>query len=192
MLFRHKLGLFFLFLVAAGGSARAHVALDEPNGGELLEVGSTFTITWHVVIQHNLQNWDLWYSTTGPNGPWIAIAMDLPMGDPSVGSVHTYEWTIPDAVTNRARVRVRMDNSATDYFDISNANFSIVPAPPDCPEDLDGNGTVGLEDLAQLLGAYGSCVGDPDFDPAADLNLDDCVDLSDLASLLAVYGTDCP
>ena len=191
MLSLRKLGMGFLCIIVGNGVARAHVALDEPNGGEGLEAGSTFTITWHVIIQHDLQNWDLWYSTTGANGPWIAIAMDLPAGDPSGGSVHTYEWTIPDAVTDRARVRVRQDNSGTDYYDISDGNFAIVPAAASCPEDLDGNGSVGLGDLAQLLGVYGTCAGDPEYDPAADLNMDDCVDLSDLGSLLAVYGTDC-
>ncbi|MFQ5807045.1 MAG: hypothetical protein ACE5I3_11415 [Phycisphaerae bacterium] len=192
MLLRHKLGLFLVLIVGGTGFARAHVILDVPNGGEVLEVGSTFTITWHVQIQHNTQNWDLWYSATGPNGPWLEIAMDLPVGDPSGGSVHTYDWTLPNTVTDQARVRVRMDNSATDYYDISNADFSIVPAPGDCPEDLDGNGSVGLEDLAQLLAAYGSCAGDPGFDSAADLDGDGCVGLLDLASLLAFYGTDCP
>ena len=113
-----------------GGLNRAHghVTLDDPNGGEVLEPGTVFTIEWHIVIAHNLQNWDLWYSTSGPGGPWIVIAMNLPAGDPSVGSVHTYDWVIPDNPTTLGRVRVRMDNSATDYEDISNANFTIIEA----------------------------------------------------------------
>lgn len=62
----------------------------------------------------------------------------------------------------------------------------------DCREDLNGNGGIDLSDLATLLGAYGSCWGDPDFVPAVDLNDDNCINLSDLAQLLGVYGQDCP
>lgn len=115
-----------LIVALAAVPASAHVVLDAPNGGEELEVGSVFTVTWHIQIAHNLQNWDLWYSTDGTNGPWISIAQDLPAGSGQAGSVHTYDWTIPDVVDDSVWVRVRMDNSATDYFDVSNASFSIL------------------------------------------------------------------
>jgi hypothetical protein len=49
-----------------------------------------------------------------------------------------------------------------------------------------------LADLATLLGAYGSAVGDPDFDSDADLNRDGTVGLGDLATLLGSYGAECP
>jgi len=55
--------------------------------------------------------------------------------------------------------------------------------------DVDGDGDVDLSDLAALLAAYGTRVGDHDYNPAADLNDDGCVDLSDLAALLGNYGT---
>jgi hypothetical protein len=55
--------------------------------------------------------------------------------------------------------------------------------------DLDGDGDVDLADLAELLAAYGTCTGDPEFNPAADLDASGCVDLSDLAALLGNYGT---
>ena len=68
-----------------------HVQLNYPNGGEQLEVGSVVTVEWQILISHSLLNWDLWYSTTGSNGPWIVIAVDLAPGSGSVGSIHTYE-----------------------------------------------------------------------------------------------------
>ena len=52
--------------------------------------------------------------------------MNLPPGGQGVGSLHEYEWTIPNAVSGEVRVRVRMDNAGTNYEDISNADFSIV------------------------------------------------------------------
>ncbi len=158
--------------------------LDDPNGGEQLEVGSVFTVTWHILIQHNQQNWDLWYSTTGSNGPWTTIAMNLPPGSPAVGSVHTYDWTIPDDPDKSVWVRVRMDNSGTDYYDVSNAPFSIVA--PSIPGDLDGDGVVGILDLLSLLAAWGDCPAKGDC--PADLDGDESVGILDLLALLANWG----
>jgi outer membrane protein assembly factor BamB len=56
------------------------------------------------------------------------------------------------------------------------------------PGDLDGDRDVDLADLAALLAVYGSCDGEPDYEPAADFNNSGCVELADLATLLASYG----
>jgi alpha-tubulin suppressor-like RCC1 family protein len=55
--------------------------------------------------------------------------------------------------------------------------------------DLDGDGHVGLADLALILSAFGSCAGAPTYNPQADFNGDGCVSLADLAMLLANFGT---
>ena len=110
------------------GSAFGHVILDAPNGGEVLTANSVFSIEWHVQIQHSTQNWDLWYSTTA-GGPWIEIAMDLGAGDLTSGSIHTFDWLVPDVLTDEARVQVRMDNTTTDYYDASDGYFTITPEP---------------------------------------------------------------
>jgi len=59
-----------------------------------------------------------------------------------------------------------------------------------CRGDFDGDGYIGLADLAILLGNYpmpsGAEYEQGDFDEDGD------VDLNDLAGLLAVYGTTCP
>ena len=107
------------------GPAYGHVRLIVPNGGEELEVGTVFTIEWTILIQHNQLNWDLWYSTTSSTGPWTQIVMNLPPGSFNVGSVHTYDWTIPDDPDDSVWVRVRMDNAGTDYYDVSNGGFRI-------------------------------------------------------------------
>jgi hypothetical protein len=54
--------------------------------------------------------------------------------------------------------------------------------------DLDGDGDVDLADLADFLGAYGTCVGDEDYRAEADFDDSGCIDLSDLAALLGNYG----
>ncbi len=168
-----------LFVLAA--PSEGHVILDDPNGGEVLQVGSQFTITWRIQISHNLQNWDLWYSTTGAGGPWINIAQNLPAGSGAVNSVHTFNWTIPDAPSTQVRVRVRMDNSATDYLDISNANLTIEAVA--VPGDGDGDGDVDLLDFDAFLdcetGPGGGAV--PAQCQAFDFDGDNAVDFRDFA-----------
>lgn len=57
----------------------------------------------------------------------------------------------------------------------------IVHFPADCPADLSGDGTVGPEDLAQVLGAWGGR-------GSADLSGDGTVGPDDLALLLGAWG----
>ena len=80
---RDRSGAIFTGAAAAAlvtTAALGHVTLDSPNGGEEMEVGTSYQVTWHVHIEHDTQNWDLHYSTEGPSGPWIDLAIDLPAG----------------------------------------------------------------------------------------------------------------
>lgn len=56
------------------------------------------------------------------------------------------------------------------------------------PGDVDGDGDVDISDLALLLGAYGSCEGDSNYNAYADFDEDGCVGLMDLSVLLSNYG----
>ncbi|MHC5008362.1 MAG: hypothetical protein ACYTGF_13500 [Planctomycetota bacterium] len=175
-------GMIASVLGLAASPARAHVELNAPNGWELLEVGSVFTITWTVLAEHGELDWDLSYSTSGTMGPWIPLADNLPGGDPTPQSVHTYEWTIPDAVAQFVWVRVIQDNhDYEDLFDISDLPFSIVPA---CPWDLDGSGDVGITDFLNLLAVWGTSGVPADFDGGG-------VGITDFLVLLAHWGP-CP
>jgi hypothetical protein len=55
-----------------------------------------------------------------------------------------------------------------------------------CPQDFNGDNSVGAADLAQLLAGWGPCPGCP-----ADLTGDSVVGPADLAQLLAGWGI-CP
>jgi hypothetical protein len=92
----------------------------------------------------------------------------------------TVQWAGPAPVTLNIVGDYAVTSSAQ-LFDIG--PFSVTILPP----DLDGDGFVGLADLALLLSVYGSD------GPVADINLDGVVDLSDLSILLASYvgGPDC-
>ena len=63
--------------------------------------------------------------------------------------------------------------------------------PVECVGDLDGDLVVGLSDLSILLSAFGTSVGDPNYNAAADLSHNGTVDLVDQNLLLAQFGTDC-
>lgn len=54
---------------------------------------------------------------------------------------------------------------------------------PACPEDLDGDTIVGINDFLQLLAAWGPCPGCPE-----DLDGDDNVGINDFLQLLAAWG----
>jgi hypothetical protein len=57
------------------------------------------------------------------------------------------------------------------------------------PGDLDNDGDIDLADISLMLSAYGSCAGDPRYDPSADLDNSGCIDLADLSALLSLFGT---
>ena len=150
-----------LATVAAAVTAQAHVDFIAPNGGETFAAGSVVQIQWTIAIAHNLQNWDLWYSPHGPNGPWTPIVTDYNAGSATVGSVHTYDWTVPDSPSSTARLRIRMDNSATDYYDVTAADITITSS---CAEPSNycatATNSVGSGATMSYLGSVGIATND--------------------------------
>lgn len=150
--------------------SEAHVQLDSPNGGETLSGGSAFTIEWQVAVGHNQLDWDLWYSTESNNGPWLEIATDLPAGDTSSNSLHSFDWSTPNSDISSAWVRVRQDNMGQDYFSISESSFSITAVLGGA--DFTGNGNVDAEDLAIWESGFGTPSGALPSNGDADLDAD--------------------
>jgi hypothetical protein len=111
------LSILITFLIVALNSVKAHVELDYPVGGEILQPGQKVSIKWHISIPHNQENWDLYFSSDGGVN-WESIALDIQ------DSKMEYEWIIPDIVTETGQVKVVMDNASVDYEEVSQ-NFSI-------------------------------------------------------------------
>ncbi|MFC2083437.1 T9SS type A sorting domain-containing protein [Bacteroidota bacterium] len=108
------------------GGVMAHVQLDYPTGGETLVAGEKVIIQWHIVVPHNQENWDLYFSPDG-GGNWEIIQLDLDV------SQLNYHWTIPQIATENAQIRITMDNTGGDYVDIS-GDFTIHYSPTSVEE----------------------------------------------------------
>ena len=54
-----------------------------------------------------------------------------------------------------------------------------------CPSDINGDGFVDVDDLLDLIGAWGNTSG------PADINLDGIVDVNDMLELIGAWGS-CP
>lgn len=106
-----------VFLLLSSLLAHAHIKVLNPIGGEMLEPGEVLRIEWEILITHDTQNWDIYFSRD--NGTtWETIVMNL-----SVDSL-AYNWTIPTISASTVRVKVVQDNVNYDYEDISEL-FSI-------------------------------------------------------------------
>ena len=72
--------------------------------------------------------------------------------------------------------------------DTDGLNLYNPAAGPACAADVNQDGSTDLVDLAILLAAYGSSIGEPAYNPQVDFDADGTVGLSDLSFLLADYG----
>ncbi len=108
---------FFLTLLLTP-SARAHVELNYPEGGETFTAGDTILIQWTEVQSHVTLNWEIWFSPDASN-TWIEVSNNIPI------SAREYEWIVPNIKTEKGRIRVVQNNDEEqDYEDVS-ANFTI-------------------------------------------------------------------
>lgn len=111
-----------------------------------------------------------------PNPSWTISSFDL-------GPI------IP--LTSQMRLRFSVadnpNNSVTDAAvdDILVTRFVCTSLPPACPGDANGDGMVGLEDIALLIQQWGTA------GPEGDLDQDGLVDLPDVAIVIMHWGETC-
>lgn len=116
---KHSLYLLYIMTCMVSFSLNAHPVMDYPKGGETFQAGETIIIRWHIAIEHEQEDWDLYFSPDGGQS-WEIIAENLPP------SAMEYSWKLPEINTNQGEIRILMDNveGIMDYDDISNG-FSI-------------------------------------------------------------------
>lgn len=79
-----------------------------------------------------------------------------------------------------------------DYFCVPHCNWGMIATITvegggnDCPADVDGNGTVSVDDLLAVISAYNTTCSCP-----ADVTGDGVVNVEDVLGVLAAYGEDC-
>jgi len=116
-----KKGAFLLFIgVSVMFQLEGHVELTNPEGGESYHPGNVVTVTWIEVVRHNPLNWDLLFSGDGGSS-WDTIKANIPV------ETLSYQWTVPETSTVKARIKIVQDNVNDDYEWSSN-NFTIVSA----------------------------------------------------------------
>ncbi len=114
-------GVFSACLLAAP-TLSAHVRVDAPNGGEVLQGQSIFIIQWVDTVFHGTGvTYEIELSTDGGT-TWQQVVDNLPY----TGGTSSHAWLVPDLDTCRARIRVTMHvNPTTRYSDTSDADFCI-------------------------------------------------------------------
>jgi len=125
-----------LVLLTSGLTLKAHVGIDYPAGGEIYAPGDIAVIQWQIIIAHEQENWDLYYSTND-GIDWNTLILDLPPSD------LTYNWVVPISYTGEARIKIVQDNVDVDYEAVS-YQFTIQnPAIVDDPENS-SNTSIGF------------------------------------------------
>jgi hypothetical protein len=140
-----------------------------PNGGEVLRPGQSFTIRWDA--SENAKAFDLLFFPRSGALPQT-IASGLP------ASARSYAWTVPQSLTDDAKIAVVAFNDAGSAFDESDRAFKIVSYRPG---DINNDSRIDFHDfflLWQIL-----CKTLPPA-PAADVNQDGVINSQDLLRLL--------
>lgn len=149
-----------------------------------IEVGP-FEFVWYASTPHDPSVFHAWITVPGwtPDQPLTWAAMEpLQLGPVMlVGNEYRFNTILPSRTGKHCIYVIwqRLDPVGEGFYCISDVDFGA-GSGPQCPADLDGDGSVSGSDLGALLAAWGS--------PAADLDGDGTTAGSDLGALLAAWG----
>ena len=136
---------------AAGANTNvtlANAALLEPNGGERLVAGQTYTVSWQ--IQGPIDDVLIEYSSN--NGlDWTPIQTIINTG--------AYQWLVPTVNSDQCLVAIS-DVSNLAVSDTSDDVFTIFVCQAPSAGDVNGDCYVNLKDFAIIAGDWLKC-GNP-------------------------------
>ncbi|KPL04746.1 MAG: hypothetical protein AMJ73_03815 [candidate division Zixibacteria bacterium SM1_73] len=102
------------------------VTVLQPNGGEVLTVGSVYAIQWNATDNMGISSTDIDYTYDGGSN-WVDIVT-------LAGNPGSYDWTVPNTPSTTCLVRVyAYDGAGNEGYDLSDAYFNIEGAPPETP-----------------------------------------------------------
>ena len=191
------------------------VVSDSPSGESLSS--AQFILAWNIqdISLGSVDTGGLGWSVSGlvddPYGineaalPADGTAILFAVAEPPSPFVATPEGSLVATLrfnclreTQLSSIEIRasegMPSGTTAIFDAGIANLVVTGTLgsasfriDDCLEDLNGDGSVGLQDLALLLANFGT-IGNV---TQGDIDGDEDIDLQDLSLLLAVFGLAC-
>jgi hypothetical protein len=95
------------------------VTVTSPNGGEVLTIGTSSSLTWTATDNTHVKNVDLDLSRAGTGGPFESIAA-------GIANSGSFSWNVTGPVSATAFLRVTArDSTGNTGQDLSNAAFSI-------------------------------------------------------------------
>lgn len=98
------------------------VTVTDPNGGEVLNIGSVYPITWDATDNVGVTGTTLYYSTDGGSNYTLI--------DNLAGNPGSYDWTVPNTPSTQCLVQVVADDAAANQgSDVSDGFFTIESSP---------------------------------------------------------------
>jgi hypothetical protein len=95
------------------------VAVTSPNGGEVVTVGTSATLSWTASDNAAVTGVDLELSRTGSGGPYEPLAT-------GIANSGSFNWNVTGPVSSNALLRATARDAATNSTpDVSDAEFSI-------------------------------------------------------------------
>ena len=145
--------------------------VTSPNTAVSAPGGQPLAVTWSVAGTNaapvSTANVKITLSADGgASFPYVLAA-----STPNTGSASV---TLPAVVTSQARVKIEAVDNV--FFDVSDANFSIV-----LYGDANGDGVINCADMSAVRAALGKRSGQAGYSSAADINGDGVIDVRDLA-----------
>ncbi|HVZ94827.1 MAG TPA: hypothetical protein VG797_09990 [Phycisphaerales bacterium] len=158
--------------------------INELQDGEAIEAFVFYKDASGNTVQHAVNIIDGGY--TGGR-PWLTISNDAAQGDNARGTTAAEGGVFSSYVNSGNQITSLFGGDPNTPAQISYAfSQSPVLTPPARPGDADGDGSVGLSDIAKVIQAWGESVA-----PAgsgADLNGDGLVGIGDIAKVIANWG----